>query len=146
MEKKKNKPLSPSVLRQHPWGFSAILLLCLPTRALVSRQWGWVQAQIRQQELETSTTVGRGREDPRTLEGHSQSQDPEGVKHSKCRSLLHRATPEHSCVCNNPARVSCLALQGHGGVRWTLERSQPTPGGLPPEWSRTTPCRSNTQR
>lgn len=26
-------------------------------------------------------------------------------------------------MCNNPARVSCLALQGHGGVRWTLEEA-----------------------
>lgn len=65
-------------------------------------------------------TVGRGREDPRTLEGHSQSQDPSTANAGHCCIMPPQ---RHNHVCNNQSQVLCLDLQGQGGVRWTLEEA-----------------------
>ena len=119
MKKKKINLFPLPFWGQHPWGFSAILLLCLPTHALVSRQW----AECRHRHGSRGgdiMTVGRGREDPRTLEGHSQSQDPSTANAGHCCIMPPQ---RHSHVCNNQSQVLCLALQGQGGIRRTLEEA-----------------------
>ena len=88
----------------------------LPTCAPGSGKWGRVQGQIwslrRRHHVCTWETEG-----PVTLEGHSQSCDPGGGKHSKCRSLPRHVSPAHGHV-HNPPSMSGLSHPNRVGWGW----------------------------